>query len=82
MLTLTFHSDPGHGWLQVDRRMMETYGVRPSCFSYVDGNSVFLEEDCDAALFIDALKERGIEFNIRNVDHGSDCFIRRLRNWG
>jgi len=82
MLTLTFHSDPGHGWLQVDRRMMETYGVKPSGFSYVDGNAVFLEEDCDAALFIDVLKERGIEYNIRHVDHGSDCFIRRLQNWG
>ena len=55
-ITFTFHSDPGHAWLQVETSLIKSLNVTgiSSC-SYVDGAAnliAFLEEDCDAALFI------------------------------
>lgn len=49
------HSDPGHGWLAVKKREIEALGITGiSAYSYVKGNTVYLEEDCDAALFFNA----------------------------
>jgi len=64
--TLSFdvYCDPGHGWIKVRRataqRLMGSDFVRLSSFSYQRGDWLFLEEDCDAALFIACLKAQGI----------------------
>lgn len=53
-----FHTDPGHGWLAVKKRELNALGVTGiSHHSYVKGNTVYLEEDCDAALFFKAYEE-------------------------
>ena len=51
-----FHSDPGHAWLAVKKREIEVlgFGDKISVYSYTKGNTVYLEEDCDAALFFEA----------------------------
>ena len=45
MLTLTFYSDPGHGWLEVDRDVLVDLGIADevSSYSYQRGDKVFLE---------------------------------------
>ena len=56
-----FHSDPGHAWLAVKRSeliALNILGQISSC-SYQKGDTVYLEEDCDAAVFIDAKTKRG-----------------------
>ena len=53
--TFEFITDPGHGWLRVSRADIDAIGLRPENFSeysYRDGNTFYLEEDCDAATFI------------------------------
>ena len=49
----TFHSDPGHGWLEVARADLEALGLLSSIshYSYQRGERVYLEEDCDATKF-------------------------------
>jgi hypothetical protein len=44
---------------------------------------VYLEEDCDASLFFDAKKERGIEVKIREkeVPYDGPGAIRNLYNY-
>lgn len=56
-LCLTFHTDPGHGWLEVPKSMVppELKG-KISRYSYQDDNNYYLEEDCDAAPVLDFLK--------------------------
>lgn len=51
-----FHSDPGHAWLAVKERELIALGLQDkiSGYSYVHGKTVYLEEDCDAALFFNA----------------------------
>ncbi len=53
----TFHTDPGHGWLEVTLADMLAVGLEPHSFSrysYRKGPLFFLEEDCDASKFVAA----------------------------
>ena len=64
-ITLKFHSDTAHGWLEVSKflaklLLREKYVEISSC-SYMRGNLLYLEEDCDAPLVLEALKKDGIE---------------------
>ena len=68
-----FISDPSHAWLVVDRSELKSFGVendRSSC-AYVHRDKAYLEEDCDAGIFIDALKNAGheVEFVEKHEEH-------------
>jgi hypothetical protein len=54
------HNDPGHGWLAVKRSELKELGIagKVTLYSYERGETVYLEEDCDATLFIDAHKAK------------------------
>lgn len=73
-----FISDPGHGWLEVPRKEIDQAGIagKVSKFSYqsIDGEMVYLEEDCDAYLFLKAI---GRELMIQEL-HQEKTFIRNL----
>ena len=55
-----FFSDPGHGWLAVSRKQIQALGIEDdiSVFSYQSKSkkTIYLEEDSDAHLFLDAQK--------------------------
>lgn len=55
-----FHSDPGHGWLEVPRAELKSLGIHKtiSTCSYQRGSMVYLEEDCDASKFIQAYRAK------------------------
>ena len=60
MKSYTFHTDPGHGWLEVDKAELVEFNIadKISQCSYQRGNKAFLEEDCDAMLFVEAFKAK------------------------
>lgn len=60
-----FHADPGHAWLAVKRAELVRLNIlnQISSCSYQKGKTVYLEEDCDAGVFIKAKKNAGEEFN-------------------
>ena len=66
---LTFYADPGHGWLEVDRSDLDALGIsdKVSRYSYSKGGKAYLEEDCDAGLFIETAKENGWTINIQEM---------------
>ena len=79
----TFHSDAGHGWLEVTRSDLKALGIEAEItpYSYVKGNLVFLEEDLDAGRFMTALERyMGKEYTwpkvSRDVDDGDHSPIR------
>lgn len=51
-----FHADPGHAWLEVPVAELIELGIADqiSPYSKLRGDTAFLEEDCDAPLFIKA----------------------------
>lgn len=58
-MKITFFNDNGHGWYAVKRKILESMGLldKISPYSYQRGQTVYLEEDTDAALFFDKLNE-------------------------
>jgi len=52
-------SDPGHAWLEVSFDELVSLGINKkiTAWSYYKGNNVYLEEDCDAPLFLQTKKD-------------------------
>jgi hypothetical protein len=78
-----FHTDPSHGWLQIERFMLGLLDIdesQVSSCSYQDktGNMLFLEEDCDAGLVIEALKKRGNSIVVHEKHLDQSHWIRNL----
>ena len=57
--TFRYEQDPGHGWVEVPRFMLEKLGVDGliTQYSYQRGNLVYLEEDQDLNTFLMAYRE-------------------------
>lgn len=47
-------SDPGHSWLKVKIKDLIKSGIadKISSYSYVHGEHVYLEQDCDASIYL------------------------------
>ncbi len=52
MKKYTYFTDAGHGWLKVSKKEIEPIKDKISRFSYMKGDFVYLEEDCDMDLFL------------------------------
>lgn len=84
-VTLTFHHDPGHGWLEVP---VETFLLAGAKFSQITPYSyagvkgyvpyLYLEEDCDVFVFLQAAERAGMKVTVQNQMHDHDCFVRQL----
>lgn len=83
MTTYNFYVDPGHGWLEVSRSELAMLHIDDSIspYSYQTGDRVFLEEDCDAPLFINALENLGIKFTYNTITSNTDSSIRLLKRY-
>ena len=49
-------TDPGHAWLRVPIGDYAASGIQASSCSYIDAEYVYLEEDADAGLYLDAVQ--------------------------
>ena len=77
---LTFHTDPGHGWLEVPRDDLDTLDIahRISRYSYERADRVYLEEDCDAAAYMQAAQRAGWTVTTRE-QYAENTPIRNMR---
>lgn len=84
------HEDAGHGWLEVPRAALKALHLEDKItgYSYQDGDTVFLEEDQDAVVFVSAyLLSRGKKehdfsaFSYDRVFDGDYSWIRNLRHY-
>jgi hypothetical protein len=76
-----FYQDPGHGWLKVEMKELVALGIHLaiSGYSYMKGDNVYLEEDCDLSKFFDAkLKQHNVQIKYR--DHHSNK-SSKIRNY-
>jgi len=58
-MTFTIHTDPGHGWIEVPLTIIAKLGIAKdiSSYSFTDGRNAYLEEDCDAWVFVQAFEK-------------------------
>ena len=81
MKTFNFFADAGHGWLAVRVEDIEAIGLTAqefSPYSYRSGDTLYLEEDCDAGVFIQKWEAVIGNFDSAFVDHGNYSPIRDL----
>lgn len=69
MQTFTHYTDPGHGWVEVPRSLLNELGIadKITSYSYQRGEDVFLEEDCDLLTFARAMEKAGRPFELVEV---------------
>jgi hypothetical protein len=70
--TYSFYNDPGHGWLAVKRKELVELGIidKITEYSYQRGQTVYLEEDCDATLFVNAYTAKhGVKPVTKDIYH-------------
>jgi hypothetical protein len=83
-LEYNFYSDPGHGWLEVSIEELELLGIldQISPYSYSKAGKAYLEEDCDMALFMNAIEARGLTVKlIHHNEPRGDSVIRSYRRF-
>lgn len=82
-ITLKFLSDPGHGWLSVTHELIRKLGVadKISGYSYMTNTRAYLEEDCDAGIVLDALKEADYEIKITESHTNNQSQVRSLGSY-
>lgn len=87
MMKLKHYNDPGHGWVAVKRKLLVELGMirEITSYSYQRGETVYLEEDCDASRVLQEMSARGIKYELvdkycdqRHVIRSYDTFIPRL----
>ena len=81
MKTFPYIMDSGHGWVRVPRQEIERLGIEKdiSTFSYQKGRNVFLEEDCDMQILVDA---RFAEGKITNfAEYTNKSRLSRIRKY-
>lgn len=81
--SLTFHADPSHAWLEVSLSDIQALGIgdKISRYSYIKGDRVFLEEDCDASVYLDKAKGEGWEISIKESYTDHESFVRNLASF-
>lgn len=75
-LTVTTYSDPGHGFARVSHKIIRELGIAEqiSRCSYMNVKYVYLEEDCDLTLFMNACKDKyNVTFNEKYADNLASC---------
>lgn len=62
----TKYVDPGHGWLKVKLSLLEKLGIKDKItpYSYLRGDSAYLEEDSDIGTFLKAYFNGNIPQNV------------------
>jgi hypothetical protein len=75
---LKFYADHGHGWLEVPRTQLEDMDIEEkiSSFSYQNGDFVYLEEDCDLTIYLNARFPKAERDFIRQWFDSSTTTIR------
>lgn len=83
IIQVTFHSDPGHGWYEVPRKLLDELGLlhKITPFSYQKGKMVYLEEDQDAYTFFKRVEDLGGEVVIRTNTHTHRDYDSPIRKY-
>ena len=79
---LTYHTDPSHGWIEVNRADLDALDIahKITAYSYERGPRVFLEEDQDAATYLDAAKAAGWRVTMSEI-YSPESMVRTFNHY-
>lgn len=78
-MTFNFYFDAAHGWLEIPMSQAAAVGLDEgdfTAYSYRQGNTLYLEEDLDAMIFVRAWEAEHGTILTQAIDHGSYSEIR------
>lgn len=77
-ITIPFYSDAGHGWAKVSFKLLAQLGIsnKITAYSYMRGDSAYLEEDCDVSTLFKAAEAAGITIKWREMPQSNYSRIR------
>lgn len=82
-MILTYFTDPGHGWVCVRKSVLTELGIanKITPYSYMAGDYAYLEEDCDASLLLDVLKDSGVKVELILKKSNRSSLIRSYQQY-
>jgi hypothetical protein len=82
-ITIKFYNDPGHGWCKVKKSLLIKLNIadKISGYSYERNEYAYLEEDCDAALLINTLNDKGLSYKLLNMHTNKRSRIRNYNSY-
>jgi len=84
-LTLTVYVDPGHAWVGVPLTLVEKLGIKDiitNCSYYNHKIGMcYLEEDCDASVFVKVAREKGYTFTFKESHNNWESPVRKLPHY-
>ena len=77
-ITINSYSDPMHSWVKVPMALLNQLQItqKISHCSYKRGDFAYLEEDRDALILVEAMKEQGIKYKIKEHHTNKSSKIR------
>jgi hypothetical protein len=77
------YSDPDHAWCKVPMQKLVDLGIQDkiSKHSYKNGEDIYLEQDYDLPLFIEHLKQTGIDFQYKVFTTKKSSRIRNYQSY-
>jgi len=76
MTNFNFIADDSHGWLEVSLIEYPEAKEYATGFGYINGNTIYLEEDDEASAFISYLKNKGIEYSFTEKNYDGQWYGR------
>lgn len=76
MALFNFITDDGHGWLEVSLIEYPEALAFADGSGYINGNTIYLEEDGEAPVFLQHLKNEGIEYSITEKNYDGQWYGR------
>lgn len=82
-LKCVFLADPGHGWLKVNKKHIKKLNLadKISSYSYERNKHVYLEEDCDAGIFLRAVRDLGGDVIVKSKHTNKQSKIRSYKSF-
>jgi hypothetical protein len=82
-MKLNYYQDPGHGWVKVNKALLQRLGIAGdiSSYSYMRGDCAYLEEDCDTSRLLEAAKAAGIVIQLKPFYSNKNSKIRGYRQY-
>lgn len=76
--TIIVYSDPGHAWGKVKRNVLKNLDIedKVSPYSYQLRDNVYLEEDCDLGLLLQALHDNDTQVKFVEKNSNNTSRIR------
>lgn len=77
-VTNKFYHDNSNGWLAVKFKLLVELGIanKISKNSFIKGQTVYLDEDTDMPIYVDAQKDRGVTVNSVAISHDKRSIVR------